>query len=121
MSLQWRNKSFRKQTCNVFGILGVTVNDVTEGMGMSPHISGRQDLFLSTTERTRVYVVAYIHIPEGVYMSSYVHCGLQAMSASACGRQELSGIFSIALYLVFLKQFLSLNLQLIHSARLPSP
>lgn len=34
MSLQWRNKSFRKQTCNVLGILGVTVNEVTEGMGM---------------------------------------------------------------------------------------
>lgn len=57
----------------------------------NPQISGLQDLFPSTTERTScVCVVAYIHIPEGVYMSAYVHCGLQAMSASACGRQELS-------------------------------
>lgn len=34
MCLQWRNKSFRKQTCDVLGILGVTVNEATEAMGM---------------------------------------------------------------------------------------
>ena len=64
----------------------MTVNEATGAMGMES-----TDLWCAQQKGLCVYVVAYIHIPVGVYMSAHVHCGLQAHECLCMWMPEVVG------------------------------